>query len=150
MAKAIVIAPAVAALLAAAPPAVAAKRPPPNPAIDQYVEQVPTSGGPAVPQGHGRTHLRKGIARQLGNGAEGRVLRNVASAAAYGAPQKKLHSSARAAAEAKRAVAKPKSAVSGATFSAAADAVGAGRSVVLWLGLALLVIAAFGVGAAVA
>src|SRR6266536_2032567 len=148
MAKAIVIASAVvSALLVVAPPAAADKQPP-NPAISQYVEVVPTSGGAAVPSGHERAPLSKRIADRLGNGAEGRALRDVASSAAYGAPQTKLHSSARAAAEARSAVAKPDTVLSSAAFGAAADAVGAKRSVLLWLVLALLAIAGLGVGAA--
>jgi hypothetical protein len=148
MAKATVIAPALAALLVVAQPAVAGKRPPPNPAISQYVEVMPTSGGPALPSGHARTKLSNSIAKHLGGGAEGRALRNVATSSAYGAPQTKLHAGKRASAEARRAVAQPKADLSGATLGAAADAVGAKRSVVLWLGLALLVIAALGAAAA--
>jgi hypothetical protein len=111
---------------------------------------VPTSSGPAVPGGHTRAPLSKRVAKRLGTGAEGKELRDVASASAYGAPQKKLHSSKRAAAEARSAVAKPSPAVSGATVNAAVDAVGAGRSVVVWLVLALLLTTALGVGTAVA
>ena len=150
MAKAIVIAFAIVSVLAAVPQAVAGKRPPPNPSIAQYVEQVPTSGGSAVPSGHARTPLSKHIVKQLPKTPEGTALKNVASSATYGAPQHKLHASKHAAVVARRAVMEPKAAVSSATFSAAVDAVGAQRSLVIWLGLVLFSTAALGVGSAVA
>ena len=140
----------VSAVLAGAPQAAAGRRPPPNPAISQYVEQVPTSSGAAVPSGHSRAPLPKRVVRELGNGAEGRLLRDAASSAAYGAPQERFRSSKRIAGEARRAVAKPTPALSSGSFSAAAEAIGAKRSVVVWLSFALLLIAAVGVGAAVA
>jgi hypothetical protein len=151
MAKAIVIASAVAsAFLVVVPAAPAARNPPPNPAIAQYIEVVPTSGGAAVPSGPGQTRLSKRVAQQLPKTDVGTTLRNIATKAAYGAPQRKFHASKGVAVEARRAVMAPKSDVSSATFSAAVDAVGARRSLVLWLGIVLLATAAFGAGTAVA
>jgi hypothetical protein len=150
MPKALLIACLCTAALALAPAALADKNPPANPSIAQYVEQVPTSGGNAVPSGNAHTKLAPHVAEQLPSGSTGTALRSIATGAAYGAPQKKLHPSRRAAVVARRAVIEPKSDVSGDTFAAAASAVGAGRNLVVWLGVVLLVTAAFGVGAAVA
>jgi hypothetical protein len=151
MAKAIIIASAVvSAFLGVVPIASAARNPPPNPAISQYVEVVPTSGGAAVPSGGQRTRLSEHVAQQLSKSSEGTTLRAIATKAAYGAPQRKFHANKRVAVEARRAVMAPKSDVSSATFSAAVDAVGARSSLVGWLGLVLVATAAFGVGAAVA
>ena len=149
MAKSVLIACMCAAALAVAPSALADRRPPANPSIAQYIEQVPTSGGNVVPGGRAHTKLSTHVSEQLPSGTEGTVLRNIATSAAYGAPQKKLHASKHATVAASRAVIEPKPDVSGDTFAAAASAVGAGRDLVVWLGVALLVIAAFGVGAAV-
>jgi hypothetical protein len=160
MAKAILIASAVLSTsLAVAPTASADRKPPPNPAIAQYIELVPTSGGAVVPSGHARARLSKRIAEQLPRGPEGTALRNLATAAAYGAPQHTFHASKDVSVEARRVVlapkaqregAAPKSGVSSASFGAAVDAVGARRSTVLWLGLVLLATAALGIFAAVA
>ncbi len=151
MAKAVVIASAVvSAFLGVVPAAFAARNPPPNPAISQYVEVVPTSGGAAVPSGRGRTRLSERVAHQIPKSREGTTLRNIATLEAFGAPQHKLHAGKRVAVQARRAVMAPKSDVSTATFGAAVDAVGARRSLVVWLGLVLLATAAFGGGAAVA
>jgi hypothetical protein len=151
MAKAILIASAVLSTwLAVAPTASADRKPPPNPAIAQYIELVPTSGGAVVPSGHARARLSKRIVEQLPRGPEGTALRNVATGAAYGAPQHTFHASKRAGVEARRVVLAPTSGVSSASFSAAVDAVGARRSLVLWLGIVLLATAALGIFAAVA
>jgi hypothetical protein len=150
MAKAIVASAALLTLLVVAPQAVGERNPPPNPAIAQYVEALPTSTGTAVPGRHARVALTKRVTQKLPHTPEGQELRDIASDSAYGAPQHKLHASKRAAVAARRAVMEPKSGVSGATFGAAVDAVGAKRNVVLWLGFAVFAIAAFGVGAAVA
>ena len=150
MTKAIVIASAAFSMLAVVPAASADRRPPPNPSIAQYVEVVPTSGGSVVPTGHARVRLSKHVVEQLPKSAEGTALLDIATAAAYGAPQRSSHASERAVVEARRAVMAPKAEMSSATFSAAVDAVGARRSLVLWLGIVLLVTAAFGAGAAVA
>jgi len=150
MTKAIVIASAALSMLMIVPVASAEKRPPPNPAIAQYIEVVPTSGGAVVPTGRARLRLSKHILEQLPKGAEGKALNAIATAATYGAPQRRFHSSKRAAIEARRAVIAPKADVSGAMLTAAVDAVGARRSLVLWLGIVLLATAAFGIGAAVA
>jgi len=150
MPKSVLIACVCAAALAVAPAASADRHPPANPSIAQYIEQVPTAGGNAVPGGRARTKLSTHVARQLPKTATGTALRNIATSAAYGAPQKKLHTSKQAAAVAHRAAIEPKSDVSGDTFAAAASAVGAGHNLVAWLGVALLVTAALGVGAAVA
>jgi hypothetical protein len=150
MAKAIVIASAVvSAFLGVVPVASAARNPPPNPAIAQYIEVVPTSGGAAVPNGRARTRLSEHVAQQIPKSSEGTALRNIATKAAYGAPQRKFHASKRVAVEARRAVMTPKSDVSSATLGAAVDAVGARRSLVVWLGLVLVATAALGAGAAV-
>jgi len=130
---------------AAAPPPV-----PVNPAIAQYVEVVPTSRGPAVPGGRGRGRLPGSVTRRLrGAGAEGQDLLDVASSARYGAPQKRLHANASVAADARRSARKPPGGLSSSTLGAAAEAVGAGHHVVLWLGLALLATTALGAGAAI-
>jgi hypothetical protein len=122
---------------------------PPNPAISQYVETVPTSSGPAVPAGQAHAHLSRTLARRI-QGSGGQLLLDVASSAAYGAPQTKLHANKHVTAEAKQAAAKKAPApVSASALGAAGDAVGAGHSIVLWLGLALLATTAVGVGAAV-
>lgn len=159
MAKTILIACAFSSmLLVAAPGAFAGGQPPPNPSIAQYVEQVPTSGGSAVPTGRGsvvsvgRGHakLSKRVVAELPQGAEGATLRNVASSPSYGAPQHRLHARG-AVAVARRAVQQPpKSNVSGATLSAAGDAVGVHGNLVVWLGLVLLATLAVGIGSAVA
>ena len=114
---------------------------PPDPAIAQYVEVVPTSAGPAVPTGRGPTSLPSDLTR--------RAVVEVASSPRYGAPTNRLHANARVAADERRAAEKPAGALSASTFGAAVDAVGAGHGVVLWLGLALLVTTAAGVGAAI-
>ena len=150
MEKAVLIASAALSMLAIVPAASAERRPPPNPSIAQYIELVPTSGGAVVPTGGARVRLRKQVAEQLPKSADGIALRVIATRAAYGAPQRKFHASKLAVAEARRAVMAPKAEVSSATFSAAVDAVGARRSLVLWLGIVLLATAAFGAGAAVA
>ena len=150
MAKAILIASAAFSMLTVVPAASADRRPPPNPSIAQYVEMVPTSGGAVVPTGRARVRLGKHVAEQLPRSAEGTALRDIATAAAYGAPQRKFHTSKYAVAEARRAVMAPKGDVSSATFSAAVDAVGARGRLVVWLGIVLLATAVFGAGAAVA
>jgi hypothetical protein len=96
---------------------------------------LPTSGGAAVPGGRGRTALPAGVARELGTSPQDKLLRAVATAAAYGAPQHRLHLSKR-------------TAVKASALSASVRAVGAGRSLVVWLGVVVLVIAAVGAGAA--
>jgi hypothetical protein len=149
MAKSVLIACVCAAALAVAPAALADQRPPGNPSIAQYIEQLPTSGGNVVPGGRARTKLARQVSEQLPSGAEGTALRNIATAASYGAPQKKLHGPKHATVVASRAAIEPKPDVSGDTFAAAASAVGAGRNLVVWLAVVLLVTAAFGVGAAV-
>jgi hypothetical protein len=149
MAKAILIASAALSLFAVVPAASADTRPPPIPSIAQYVEMVPTSGGAVVPTGPAHVRLSKQVAEQLPKSAEGTALRVIATRAAYGAPQRKFHASKHAVAEARRAVMAPKAEVSSATFSAAVDAVGARRNLVLWLGIVVLATAAFGAGAAV-
>jgi hypothetical protein len=150
MPKALLIACVCAAALTLVPAALADKNPPANPSIAQYVEQVPTSGGTAVPGSGARTKLNRHVSEQLPSGATGAALRNIATSASYGAPQKKLHASKHAAVVARRAVIEPKSDVSGDTLAAAASAVGAGRNLVVWLGVVLLLTAAIGVGAALA
>jgi hypothetical protein len=150
MAKAIVIASAAFWLFAVVPTASAERRPPANPSIAQYVEMVPTSGGAVVPTGRARVRLSKHVVEQLPTSAEGAALRDIATAEAYGAPQRRFHASKHAVAEARRAVIAPKGDVSSASFSAAVDAVGARGRLVVWLGIVLLVTAAFGAGAAVA
>jgi hypothetical protein len=150
MAKAILIASAALSMLTVVPAALADTRPPPNPSIAQYVELVPTSGGAVVPTGAAHVRLSKQVAEQLPKSAEGTTLRVLATRAAYGAPQRRFHASKHAVAAVRRAVMAPKADVSSATFSAAGDAVGARRSLVLWLGIVLLATAAFGAGAAVA
>ena len=162
MAKAIVASVVFIASLAFAQAAVADNRPPPNPAIAQYVEQVPTSGGSVVPtkpkpkptakrpDDQAQPVLSQTVEEQLPSTPEGTTLRNVASNEEYGAPQHKLHTSKRVVVVARRAVIEPKKDVSGATLGAAIDAVGAQRATVLWLGFALFAIAGLGVGAAVA
>jgi hypothetical protein len=159
MAKAIVASVVFMASLAFTQAAVAGNRPPPNPSIAQYVEQVPTSGGSVVPTKPKPTAKRpvhqaqpvlsQTVEQQLPSTPEGTTLRNVASKQEYGAPQHKLHTSKRVVVVARRAVIEPKKDVSGATFGAAIDAVGAQRATVLWLGFALFAIAGLGVGAAV-
>ena len=155
MAKAFLITCALAAALTVVPQAVAGGSPPQNPSIAQYVEQVPTSGGATVPSGHAHhAKLSKHVVAVLPKTPEGTALRNVATSTAYGAPQHKPHVTKRAAKrvaiEARRAVMKPKNDVSGETLSAAVDAVGAQRTLVIWLGIVLVSTAALGVGAAVA
>jgi hypothetical protein len=155
MAKAVVIATAVlAATLATAPAAVAGGQPPPNPSIAQYIETVPTSGGSEVPSGShggGTAHLSGRVVAALPKGPEGATLKTIATAQSYGAPQHKLHAGRKALVVAQRAAMEPpKSNVSGATFSAAVDAVGAQRSLVVWLGVVLLAALAVGIGAAFA
>ena len=114
------------------------------------IEQVPTSGGPAVPNGHRRAHLPTRLSHQLRtSGADGPLLVDVASSAAYGAPQKQLPADKSLPAKELAATTQPPNALSGSTLGAAAQAVGAGHSVVLWLGLALLATTAVGVGAAI-
>jgi hypothetical protein len=129
---------------------VADTHPPPNPSIAQYVEKVPTSSGSVVPGRHKRVRLSKHVTQKLPKTPEGQALSNVASDSAYGAPQHKLRATKRVTVVARRAVIEPKSDVSSATFAAAVDVVGAQQSTVLWLAFAMLAIAAFGVGAAVA
>ena len=149
MAKAVLI--AIGLALVAAAGAAAAKPPPPvppNPAIDQYVETVPTSRGPAVPSGKGHARLSPRLTRRL-QSSGGQLLVNAASSAAYGAPQKRLHASKHVVAETRRATTKTSPAISASALGAAGDAVGAGHGVVLWLALALLAITAVGAGAAV-
>jgi hypothetical protein len=150
MPKAVLIACLCAIALALAPAALAGGSPPANPSIAQYIEQVPTSGGNAVPSGHAHTKLPAHVAEQLPSGKTGAALRTIATRASYGAPQKKLHVSKHAAVVARRAVIEPKKDVSGDTLAAAASAVGADRNLVVWLGVVLLFTAGAGVGAAVA
>jgi hypothetical protein len=74
-----------------APPLVAAA---PPPAISQYVETIPTSGGSAVVGTGGRSTkklpaaITKKIEKQAGNGAS--ALELIATASDYGAPQQSL------------------------------------------------------------
>ena len=84
MAKAIVIASAALSMLTIVPAASAEKRPPPNPAIAQYIELVPTSGGPVVPTGHARVRLSKHVVEQLPRTAEGTALATSRPAATFG------------------------------------------------------------------
>jgi hypothetical protein len=159
MAKAFPIICALAAALAVVPQAFADGNPPPNPSIAQYVEQVPTSEGAAVPSSvppKRTTHVKLAphVEHQLPQTPEGAALKTIATSPTYGAPQRKLHVTKKAAKKvavvAKRAVMEPKSDVSGATLSAAVDAVGAQRTLVVWLGLVLFSTAALGIGSAVA
>ena len=140
---------AAAALLAAfAPSASSAPRPPVIPAVAQYIEVLPTSGGPAVPSGHRRTPLPAHVARELGTSPQDKLLRAVATSSAYGAPQHRPHAK-KDAADVRHASVKPSVAVSRSALGASVNAVGTGRDVVVWLGVVLLVITAAGAGAAV-
>ncbi|MEN3343227.1 MAG: hypothetical protein V7644_2631 [Actinomycetota bacterium] len=124
--------------------------PPENPAVAQYVEAVPTSGGPVVPTGGGHARLPRKLTRTLRRaGPTGEALVNVASSAAFGAPQKRLRASARVRASESQAAAKAAGPVSGSSLGAAGSAIGGGHGVILWLALALLAVTAAGAGAAV-
>jgi hypothetical protein len=151
MLKAAVTACAFVALLATfAQPAASAPRPPVIPAVAQYIEMLPTSGGNAVPTGKGRTRLPSDVARELGSSPQDKLLRAVATSAAYGAPQHRLHVNKHVAVKVRHSArkTKPSAGVSRSALGASIDAVGADRSVVLSLGIALLAIAAAGAGAA--
>jgi hypothetical protein len=151
MVKAVVTVCAAAALVGVlAGTASAGRRPPVNPAIAQYIEVLPTSGGAAVPAGRGRTQLPKHVAAELKSTPQDKLLRAVATSAAYGAPQHEPRAKKHAAVKVRDAATKPKSSVevSRSAFGASVNAVGTDRSVVVWLGLALLGIAAAGAGAA--
>jgi hypothetical protein len=122
--------------------AAAATPPPPvpnNPALQQYVEAVPTSRGPVLARG----------GSPLPATLTPKVVAQVASSPRYGAPEKRLHASARVARSERQAARKPPAAVSASSLGAAVDAVGAGHGVVVWLVVALLATSAVGVGAAI-
>jgi hypothetical protein len=131
----------------------AAPRPPVIPAVAQYIEVLPTSGGNAVPTGKGRTRLPEKVARKLGSSTQDKLLRAVATSAAYGAPQHPARVKKHVAVKPRRVAPKSKSTstvtVSRSAFGASVDAVGTDRSVVVWLAVALLAIAAVGVGASI-
>jgi hypothetical protein len=85
-------------------------------------------------------------------------LRAVATSAAYGAPQQRVRVKKHVAVKAQHATAKSKQPrpkpkqpplLSRSAFGASVDTVGSAQSVIVWLAVALLVIAAFGAGAAV-
>ena len=150
MVKVAVTACAFVALLATfAEPAASAPRPPVIPAVAQYIEVLPTSGGNVVPTGKGRTPLPTKVARQLGSSPQDQLLRAVATSAAYGAPQHRLHVAKHVSVNGGHAATKtePSPALPRSALGASINAVGTDRSVVVWLGIALLAIAAAGAGA---
>jgi hypothetical protein len=140
---------AVAVLGSLAGTAASATHPPVLPAVAQYIETLPTSGGAAVPTGHARTRLPSRVAEQLRNTPQDMLLRRVATSAAYGAPQHRAHVKKHVVVKARHRAPQPSRPLSRSAFSASVDAVGTDQSVVVWLVVALLLIAAFGAGAAV-
>ncbi len=65
---------------------------PPVPAVSQYVEAIPTSGGPVASGSKGRRKLPTAVTHRIEKlgGDDAAALENVASSAAYGAPQRPL------------------------------------------------------------
>ena len=150
MVKVAVTACAFVALLATfAEPAGSAPRPPVIPAVAQYIEVLPTSGGNVVPTGEGRTPLPTEVAQQLGSSPQDKLLRAVATSAAYGAPQHRLHVTKHVSVNVGHGATKtePPPALPRSALGASINAVGTDSSVVVWLGIALLAIAAVGAGA---
>jgi hypothetical protein len=134
-----------------ASPAPAARRPPVIPAVAQYIEVLPTSGGEVAPSGHARTPLPKRVAHELSNSSEDKLLTAVATSAAYGAPQHRVvkkHAAAKPRAQRPKPRLKPRPAVSKPALTASVDAVGSGRDVVVWLIVVMLATAGVGAGAA--
>jgi hypothetical protein len=103
-------------------------------AADQYVESVPTSGGPhaAKPNGGKSVPLPPGISGRL-TGKGGSQLKEVATSSKLGAPAKRMH-------RAKRS--------SPSVPSAAVSAIDEGGSSMIWLLLALLLVTGVLVGTA--
>jgi hypothetical protein len=153
MFRAVVTAFAVAGLLGtSAGPAWSGRRPPVNPAIAQYIEMLPTSGGNVVPGGRASAPLPRHIAQKLTSSPQDELLRAVATSAAYGAPQHRPRQRKHFVRKARdREASTPLSSapLSRSALSASVNAVGADQGLVIWLGLGLLVVAAMGAGAAV-
>src|SRR4051794_18201756 len=124
------------ALLLAAPVA-RAEGPP---AIDQYVESVPTAGGGKAAKTHVplATPAQKAIVRS--GGADTQLLTKVATSAAYGAPTTRLKPAP------KRATPAPPPSAVGVV--GAATTVNSGGSRLPWLGVVLLAVTAVVLAAA--
>jgi hypothetical protein len=80
---------------ALAPAQAVAADPLPVPALAQYVESIPTSGGPAVPAAAAKPSVRKlppAVQREVvaEGGADAAAIEAIASSSAYGAPQTTL------------------------------------------------------------
>jgi hypothetical protein len=123
----------VAALMAAGP---AYADDPPRPddvsAADAYRESVPTAGGPKpTGQGDQQSKLAPGIAARIGSDATSALLREVATSAAYGAPQRPLRSASGPVNADDQRVSSPRLPSFGAASGAVGDAVGRGRLALL-------------------
>jgi hypothetical protein len=113
---------------------------------DQYVEMLPTPGGPR-PAGKGRARsvpLPKGVQRQVQaqGGPDAGKLTEIATSPRLGAPEHKGGKAGRGGGDVKR---HGRSAP--AVPSAAVGAVGSGRAGLGWLALAVLLITALALGA---
>jgi hypothetical protein len=106
------------------------------PAIDQYVESVPTAGGGKATKAHTAIAATTQHAIARSGGADAQLLTKVATSATYGAPTTRLRPASQ------RAEPAPPPSALGAVGAAAA--VGSGGSRLAWLGLVL-----FGVTAVV-
>jgi hypothetical protein len=122
---------AVAAFALAGPARAEGPPPPPDEisAADAYRESIPTAGGPK-PTGASerRSRLAPAISARLGRGATSTFLRDVATSAAYGAPQSRLRPPAGSRPVRAGEVRAPSF---GAATDAFGDAVGRGRLTVL-------------------